>query len=49
VEFQSGSFAKITAAIFPESGPVFRVDFVQAAVKVKPHVVRPVAMRKRQV
>ena len=34
------------AAILPESGLVFRADFVQASV-VKPHVARSVAGRKR--
>lgn len=47
MEFQSGSFAKITAAILPEAGLAFRADFVGASVKVKPRAVRSVAKRKR--
>jgi len=49
VEFQWDSFAKITAAIFPEPGLVFRADFVRASLKVKPRVARSMAMRKRLV
>ena len=47
MEFQSGSFAKITAAILPGPGLAFRADFVRVAVKVKPHVGRSRAKRKR--
>jgi hypothetical protein len=47
VEFQWDSFAKITAAILPESGLAFRADFVRASLKVKPRVARSMAMRKR--
>ena len=49
MEFQWDSFAKITAAIFPEPGLVFRADFVRVSVKVKPRVAHSVAMRKRLV
>jgi hypothetical protein len=49
VEFQWDSFAKITAAILPESGLAFRADFVRASVKVKPRVARSMAIRKRLV
>jgi hypothetical protein len=49
VEFQWDSFAKITAAMFPEPGLVFRADFVRVSVKVKPRVAHSVAMRKRLV
>ena len=47
MEFQWDSFAKITAAILPESGLVLRADFVRASVEVKPRVVHSVARRKR--
>jgi hypothetical protein len=33
----------------PESGLVFRADFVRVSVKVKPRVARSMAMRKRLV
>jgi hypothetical protein len=49
VEFQWDSFAKITAAMFPEPGLVFRADFVRVSVKVKPRVARSVALQKRLV